>query len=79
MDSALIDLAGKFFTAHLIPEERALLVHLFQLAVPDYPVQVLLPVRFIHAQNSESVANDGLFDLVIKRTVCLETWRLVDL
>lgn len=78
MHPSFFDLSRKFFSSHLIPKERALLVHLFELTIANYTVQVFLSVGFSHSKDVKSVLDDCLFDLVVESTICLEGGSLVD-
>lgn len=79
MDAALIDLLRKLFTTHLVPEQCTLLVHLLKLTVTNNPVEVLLAILLRDAQYVERISDHSLLDLIVKRTVSLERWSLVDL
>lgn len=65
VQSTLIDLFGKFFTSHLIPEKGALLVHFLELPIANDPVQILLSIGFSHSQDLESVFDDCLLNLIV--------------
>lgn len=75
--ATLVDLPRELLAPHLVPKQRALLVHLLKFSVAHDPVQVLLPVGFCRPQNLESVKDYRFLDLVVQRTVSLKRRRLV--
>ena len=79
MHSSLVNFLSEFFASHLIPEKRALLVHLFELSVPHDPIQVLLSVGLSGSKYLKRVRDDRLLHLVVKCTVRLKRGCLVDL
>ena len=79
MHPALVDLPRELLAAHLVPEECALLVHLFELAIPDDSIEVFLPVGLRGSKYLKCVADHCFLDLIVQGTVRLERGCLVDL
>lgn len=61
VDSTLIDFSRELLASHLVPEQCRLFVHLLQLTVSNYPIEVLLSVGFVDAEDLKSVLNDSFF------------------
>ena len=79
MHPALVDLPRELLAAHLVPEERALLVHLFELAIPDDSIEVFLPVGLRGSKYLKCVMDHCFLDLIVQGTVRLKRGCLVDL
>lgn len=78
MNASFIDLSCEFFSPHLVPEQSALLMHLFELSVSDNSIKVLLAILFSDAQNLKRISNNCFLDFVVQWTVSHERGCLVN-